>query len=129
LIKSGVPILQALDTVAKTAGNRVIEIAINQAKESIREGEKIAEPLKRSGVFPPMVTQMISVGEETGNLDTMLAKIADFYDTEVDSAVESLTAMMEPLIIVFLGVVVGGMVVALFLPMFEMGDMAGSAAD
>lgn len=129
LIKSGVPILQALDTVAKTAGNRVIEIAINQAKESIREGEKIAEPLKRSGVFPPMVTQMISVGEETGNLDTMLAKIADFYDTEVDSAVESLTAMMEPMIIVFLGVVVGGMVVALFLPMFEMGDMAGSAAD
>jgi len=129
LIKSGVPILQALDTVAKTAGNRVIEIAINQAKESIREGEKIAEPLKRSGVFPPMVTQMISVGEETGNLDTMLAKIADFYDTEVDSAVESLTAMMEPLIIVFLGVVVGGMVIALFLPMFEMGDMAGSAAD
>ena len=129
LIKSGVPILQALDTVAKTAGNRVIEIAINQAKESIREGERIAEPLKRSGVFPPMVTQMISVGEETGNLDTMLAKIADFYDTEVDSAVESLTAMMEPMIIVFLGVVVGGMVVALFLPMFEMGDMAGSAAD
>ena len=129
LIKSGVPILQALDTVAKTAGNRVIEIAINQAKESIREGEKIAEPLKRSGVFPPMVTQMISVGEETGNLDTMLAKIADFYDTEVDSAVESLTAMMEPLIIVFLGVVVGGMVIALFLPMFEMGDMAGSAGD
>ncbi len=125
LIKSGVPILQALETVAKTAGNKVVEKAINEAKESIREGERIAEPLKKSGVFPPMVVQMISVGEETGNLDTMLSKIADFYDTEVDQAVEGLTAMIEPLIIVVLGVVVGGMVVALFLPMFEMGSMAG----
>ncbi len=125
LIKSGVPILQALETVAKTAGNKVLEIAINDAKESIREGERISDPLKKSGVFPPMVTQMISVGEETGNLDTMLAKIADFYDTEVDQAVDGLTAMIEPIIIVVLGIVVGGMVVALFLPMFQMGEMAG----
>lgn len=119
LIRSGVPILQAMETVAKTAGNKLIEKTIMQARESIREGERIAEPLKKSGVFPPMVIQMISVGEETGALDSMLIKIADFYDKEVSAAIEGLTGMIEPLIIVFLAVVVGGMVVAMYLPMFE----------
>ncbi|MCS7185179.1 MAG: type II secretion system F family protein [bacterium] len=120
LVRSGVPILQAMETVAKTAGNKLIEKTIMEARESIREGERIAEPLKKSGVFPPMVVQMISVGEETGALDSMLIKIAEFYDKEVAAAIEGLTGMIEPLIIVFLGVVVGGMVVAMYLPMFEM---------
>lgn len=120
LVRSGVPILQAMETVAKTAGNKLIEKTIMEARESIREGERIAEPLKKSGVFPPMVVQMISVGEETGALDAMLIKIADFYDKEVSAAIEGLTGMIEPLVIVFLGVVVGGMVVAMYLPMFEM---------
>ncbi|MCS7151654.1 MAG: type II secretion system F family protein [Endomicrobia bacterium] len=119
LVRSGVPILQAMETVAKTAGNKLIEKTILEARESIREGERIAEPLKKSGVFPPMVVQMIAVGEETGALDTMLTKIADFYDSEVSAAIEGLTGMIEPLIIVFLAVVVGGMVVAMYLPMFE----------
>ncbi len=125
LVKSGVPILQALETVAKTAGNRLIEETILKARESIREGERIAEPLKKSGVFPPMVVQMISVGEETGQLDSMLIKIAEFYDKEVSNAVESLTGMIEPLIIVFLGLVVGGMVVAMYLPMFTIASAIG----
>ncbi|MEN3014159.1 MAG: type II secretion system F family protein [Endomicrobiia bacterium] len=126
LVKSGVPILQALETVAKTAGNKLIEKVIMEARQSIREGERISEPLKKSQVFPPMVIQMISVGEETGALDTMLTKIADFYDREVSAAIEGLTGMIEPLIIVFLGVVVGGMVVAMYLPMFEItSKMAG----
>lgn len=120
LIKSGVPILQAMDTVAKTAGNKVIEKSILEAKESIKEGERIAEPLKRSGVFPPMVIQMISIGEETGALDTMLTKVADFYDQEVESAVTGLTNMIEPLIIVLMAGVVGTIVVAMFLPMFSL---------
>ncbi len=119
LVKSGVAILQAMETVAKTAGNKLIEKTIMEARESIRGGERIAEPLKRSGVFPPMVVQMISIGEETGALDSMLTKIADFYDSEVSAAIEGLTGMIEPLIIVFLAVVVGGMVVAMYLPMFE----------
>ncbi len=119
LIHAGVPILQALETVAKTAGNKLIEKTILEAREAIREGERIAEPLKKSGVFPPMVIQMIAVGEETGALDAMLAKIADFYDREVADAVNGLAGMIEPLIIVFLAVVVGGMVVAMYLPMFE----------
>ncbi len=119
LIHAGVPILQALETVAKTAGNKLIEKTILEAREAIREGERIAEPLKKSDVFPPMVIQMIAVGEETGALDAMLAKIADFYDREVSDAVDGLAGMIEPLIIVFLAVVVGGMVVAMYLPMFE----------
>ncbi|OGS45661.1 MAG: hypothetical protein A2539_07245 [Elusimicrobia bacterium RIFOXYD2_FULL_34_15] len=127
LVKSGVPILQALDTVAQTAGNKIIERAILQAKESIREGEKIADPLKRSGVFPPMVIQMISVGEETGNLDTMLNKIADFYDQEVDVAVKGLTSMIEPIVICVMGIVIGAIVIAMFMPMFSLGGLAGSA--
>jgi type IV pilus assembly protein PilC len=126
LVKSGVPILQAMETVAKTAGNKLIEKSILEAKDSVREGERIAEPLKKKlDVFPPMVVQMISVGEETGQLDTMLIKIADFYDKEVSNAVEALTGMIEPLIIVFLGLVVGGMVVAMYLPMFEISSAIG----
>jgi type IV pilus assembly protein PilC len=124
LIKSGVPILQSLDTVGKTAGNRVIENAIAKARESIREGERMAEPLRKTNVFPPMVIQMIAIGEETGNLDTMLNKIADFYDSEVDTSVKALTSMMEPLIMVGMGVVVGGIVMAMFMPMFEMSSLA-----
>lgn len=124
LIKSGVPILQALDTVAKTAGNKVIENAILEAREAIREGERIADPLRRSAIFPPMVIQMISVGEETGNLDTMLSKISDFYDQEVDNAVKGLTSMIEPIIIVVMGLVIGSIVIAMFMPMFELGNLA-----
>lgn len=125
LVKSGVPILQAMDTVAKTSGNKVVEIAVLQARESIREGERIADPLKKSKVFPPMVMQMIAIGEETGNLDMMLAKIADFYDQEVDVAVAALTSMIEPLIIVGMGLVIGSIVIAMFMPMFELGNLAG----
>lgn len=123
LVKSGVPILEALETVAHTSGSRVIEMAVIDAKEAIREGEKIADPLGKSGVFPPMVMQMISVGEETGNLDAMLHKIADFYDAEVDTAVEGLTSMIEPLIIVFMGVVIGAIVIAMFMPIFNMSSL------
>jgi type IV pilus assembly protein PilC len=123
LIKSGVPILQALDTVAKTAGNRIVEGAIQMARESIREGEKIADPLRESGVFPPMVIQMISVGEETGNLETMLNKIADFYDQEVDTAVKAATSLIEPIIICVMGVVIGAIVICMFLPIFQMSSL------
>jgi type IV pilus assembly protein PilC len=123
LIKSGVPILQALDTVAKTAGNKVVEGAIMKARESIREGEKIADPLKLSGVFPPMVIQMISVGEETGNLEIMLTKIADFYDQEVDTAVKAMTSLIEPVIICVMGVVIGSIVICMFLPIFQMSSL------
>ncbi len=123
LVKSGVPILEALETVARTSGNRVVEKAVLDSKESIREGENIAKPLSESGVFPPMVMQMITVGEETGNLDTMLSKIADFYDAEVDTAVEGLTSMIEPIIIVVMGIVIGAIVIAMFMPIFQMGTM------
>ncbi len=123
LVRSGVPILEALDTVARTSGNRVVEGAVLNAKDAIREGEKIADPLGESGVFPPMVMQMISVGEETGNLDNMLIKIADFYDSEVDTAVNGLTSMIEPLIIVFMGVVIGSIVIAMFMPIFNMSSL------
>jgi len=125
LIKSGVPIIQSLDTVAKTSGNKIIEAAILTAREEVRKGEHIAEPLKKSGQFPSMVVQMIAIGEQTGNLDTMLAKIADFYDEEVDTAVKSLTSLIEPLVMVILGLVIGGIVIAMFMPMFEMGSLAG----
>lgn len=123
LIASGVPILSAMETVAKTSGNWAVEKAVMEAREAIREGEKIAEPIAASGIFPPMVTQMIKVGEETGNLDEMLTKIADFYDIEVDAAVKGMTALIEPMIMVFLGVVVGGIVIAMYLPIFSMGEM------
>jgi type IV pilus assembly protein PilC len=120
LVSSGVAILDGLEITARTAGNRVIHDAVMASRASIAGGATIAEPLKESGVFPPMVTQMINVGEQTGGLDDMLSKIADFYDDEVDTAVSSLTAVLEPIMIVVMGVVVGGMVVAMYLPMFDM---------
>ncbi len=126
LVSSGVPILDGLDIVAKTAGNAVVEEAIYKVRQSISEGKTIAEPLQQSGVFPPMVVQMIGVGEATGAMDAMLSKIADFYDDEVDDAVAALTAMMEPMLMVFLGVVVGGLVIAMYLPIFQIaGTVAG----
>ncbi|MDO8805408.1 MAG: type II secretion system F family protein [Elusimicrobiota bacterium] len=125
LIKSGVPILQGLETVAQTSGNKIIENAINASRDSIKEGGRISDPLKKANIFPPMVIQMISVGEETGGLDNMLNKIADFYDQEVDTAVKGLTSMIEPLIIIILGFVVGTIVIAMFMPMFALGDMVG----
>lgn len=120
LISSGVSILDGLEITAKTAGNRVIQDAIMASRSSIAGGDTISAPLAKSNVFPPMVISMIAVGEQTGRLDEMLAKIADFYDEEVDIAVSSLLALLEPLMIVFLGVVVGGMVVAMYLPIFDM---------
>ncbi len=120
LISSGVPILTGLEITARTSGNRVIQQAIMAARASIREGETISAPLKESKVFPPMVVQMISVGEETGALDDMLTRIADFYDSEVDTAVDALTSLIEPIMIVFMGGIVGGMVVAMYLPMFKL---------
>ncbi len=119
LLASGVSILDALDITAKTAGNMVIANAINRSVMAIAEGDTITGPLKESGVFPPMVTQMISVGEKTGGLDEMLNKIADFYDEEVDDAVSALTSIIEPIIIVFMGVVIGGILIAMYLPMFD----------
>ena len=125
LISSGVSILDGLEITAKTSGNRVIQDAIMESRASIAGGETIAAPLKKSNVFPPMVISMISVGEQTGGLDEMLTKIADFYDEEVDAAVSGLLALMEPVMIVFLGVVVGGMVIAMYLPIFDMVNAAG----
>lgn len=125
MLSSGVPILEALDICAKTSGNSVIERAINKASVSISEGRSISDPLLESKVFPSMVCQMISVGESTGALDVMLGKIADFYDEEVDVAVEGLTAMMEPVIMAILGVVVGGLVIAMYMPIFEMASHVG----
>ena len=125
MISSGVPILDGLDIVSKTAGNRTVEKAINQVRISISEGKTIAEPLKESGVFPAMVCQMIEVGEQSGAIDTMLSKIADFYDDEVDDAVGNLTAMMEPLLMLFLGTTVGGLVIAMYLPIFKLAGTVG----
>jgi type IV pilus assembly protein PilC len=120
LISSGVSILDGLEITAKTAGNRVIQDAIMQSRASIAGGDTISAPLAKSQVFPPMVISMIAVGEQTGGLDEMLSKIADFYDEEVDTAVSNLLSLLEPVMIVFLGVVVGGMVVAMYLPIFDM---------
>ena len=120
LIASGVPILSGLEIVARTAGNKIISEAIMTARTSIREGETVSAPLKASGVFPPMVVQMISVGEQTGALDEMLTKIAVFYESEVDTAVDTLTSVIEPVMIVVMGGIVGGMVVAMYLPMFKL---------
>ena len=125
LVSSGVPILDGLSIVSKTSGNRTIETAILNARSSIREGETIAEPLNRSGIFPPMVIQMISVGESTGALDSMLSKIADFYEEEVDVAVGNLTSLLEPFLMVFLGVVIGGVVISMYLPIFQMASAVG----
>jgi len=125
MISSGVPIMDGLEIVAKTAGNKIIEEAIYKVRQAISEGKTMAEPLSESGVFPPMVVQMISVGEATGAMDAMLNKIADFYDDEVDDAVGNLTAMMEPLLMVFLGTTVGGLVVAMYLPIFKLAGAVG----
>jgi type IV pilus assembly protein PilC len=122
LVSSGVPILDGLNIVSRTSGNRAIETAIMNARASIREGETIAEPLNRSGHFPPMVIQMIAVGESTGALDAMLSKIAEFYEDEVDVAVGNLTSLLEPLLMMFLGVVIGGVVIAMYLPIFNMAN-------
>ncbi|MET0152285.1 MAG: type II secretion system F family protein [Candidatus Binatia bacterium] len=121
LISSGVPILDALAITARTAGNRVVEKAVLATRISISEGKTIADPLTQSKVFPPMVCQMIAVGETTGALDAMLSKIAEFYEEEVDNAIANLTALMEPIVIVFLGVVIGGLVISMYLPIFQLG--------
>jgi type IV pilus assembly protein PilC len=120
LVSSGVSILEGLQITARTSGNRVIHDAVMASRASIAQGATISEPLKSSGVFPPMVVQMINVGEQTGGLDEMLSKIADFYDDEVDAAVSALTSVLEPIMIVVMGVVIGGMVVAMYMPMFDM---------
>jgi type IV pilus assembly protein PilC len=125
LISSGVAILDGLDITARTAGNKVVEHAVMRTRASISEGKTIAEPLKESGVFPPMVVQMIAVGEQTGALDAMLGKIADFYDEEVDTAVANLTSLLEPMLMVFLGVVIGGVVIAMYLPIFKLVTVVG----
>jgi type IV pilus assembly protein PilC len=123
LVKSGVSVLSALDIVSKTSGNKVVEEAVLNCSKSVRDGESIAQPLLRSGVFPPMVCRMISVGEQTGQLEKMLTKIADFYDEQVDAATSALTSMIEPLVIAFLGIVVGGIVISLFLPVFKISQL------
>ncbi|MEK7205885.1 MAG: type II secretion system F family protein, partial [candidate division NC10 bacterium] len=128
LISSGVGILDGLDITARTAGNKVVELAVQRTRASIAEGKTIAEPLKASGVFPPMVVQMIAVGEQTGALDAMLGKIADFYDEEVDTAVTNLTALLEPMLMVFLGIVIGGVVIAMYLPIFKLVTVVGKKA-
>jgi type IV pilus assembly protein PilC len=127
MISSGVPILEALDICGRTAGNKVIENAIGRVRESISEGRSISEPLLETGVFPEMVCQMINVGEATGALDVMLNKVADFYEDEVDQAVETLTSMLEPMIMVFLGVVIGGLVIAMYMPIFSMASNVGGS--
>jgi len=125
MLASGVAILEALDIVAKTAGNRSVEKAIYNVRSGIAEGRTMADPLQESGVFPPMVCQMIGVGESTGALDAMLEKIADFYDEEVDQAVDNLTSLIEPFMLVFLGATIGGLVVAMYLPIFKMAGAMG----
>lgn len=125
MMSSGVPILEGLSIVSKTAGNVIIEKALMETRKSIAEGKTIAEPLAATDIFPPMVVQMIAVGEATGALDTMLAKIADFYDDEVDAAVEAMTSLLEPFMMVFLGGVVGGMIIAMYLPIFKMASVVG----
>ena len=125
MLSSGVPIMEGLEIVARTSGNKTIEKAILKTKTSIGEGKTIAEPLGASGIFPPMVVQMISVGESTGALDSMLSKIADFFDDEVDASVAALTSLLEPLLMVFLGVTIGALVVAMYLPIFQMASVVG----
>ncbi|MBF0144409.1 MAG: type II secretion system F family protein [Magnetococcales bacterium] len=125
MVAAGTPILESLENVAKTSGNRIVEEAIMNSRSSISEGRTLTEPLANSGIFPTMVTSMISIGESTGSLEQMLEKIADFYEEEVDRAVDNLTALLEPIILVFLGVVIGGLVVAMYMPIFQMGSVVG----
>jgi type IV pilus assembly protein PilC len=125
LLTSGVPILEGLIIVARTAGNKIVEDAVLMTRQSVSEGKTLAEPLSKAKVFPAMVNQMIAVGEATGALDNMLNKIADFYDDEVDSAVAALTSMLEPLLMIFLGTTVGFVIIAMYMPIFQMGAMMG----
>jgi type IV pilus assembly protein PilC len=125
MMSSGVPILEGLSIVSKTSGNVVIEDALMKTRQSISEGQSISEPLTKTGIFPAMVVQMIAVGEATGALDSMLSKIANFYDDEVDVAVDAMTALLEPVMMVFLGGVVGGMIVAMYLPIFKLASVVG----
>jgi type IV pilus assembly protein PilC len=126
LIQSGVPILGALEIVSQTCGNRIVSKAIEAASQSVRQGETLGEPLASSGVFPPMVTRMVAIGEKTGALEALLEKISDFYDQQVKATVEALTSLIEPLMIAVMGVLVGGMVLAIFLPIFKMvGSLSG----
>lgn len=122
MLQAGVPIMSSLDIVASTAGNKVVEAAIIESRMAIAEGRPLTDPLLESGVFPPMVTQMIAIGEEAGALDAMLLKVADFYDDEVNAAVDAMTALIEPMLIVFLGVTVGTVVIAMYMPIFTMGE-------
>ena len=122
LISSGVPLIEGLEICARTSGNKIVELAVFRTIEAIKGGENIAGPLSRESIFPPMVIQMIDVGENSGSLDTMCHKVADFYDEEVDNAVDALTALLEPMLMVFLGIVVGFIVVAMYMPIFQLGD-------
>lgn len=123
LVKSGVPILNALEIVAKTSGNKAVEEVVLDCGKAVRDGEPIAQPLSKSRVFPPMVCRMIGIGEQTGKLEKMLSKIADFYESEVDAAVSGLTSMIEPLVIAFLGIIIGGIVISLFMPIFKITEL------
>jgi type IV pilus assembly protein PilC len=125
LVKSGVSVLNALDIVAKTSGNKVVEEAISNCRIAVRDGESIATPLSKGKVFPPLVCRMVGVGEQTGQLEKMLTKIADFYDDQVDTSVAGLTSLIEPLVIAILGVIIGGIVIALFLPIFKITELLG----
>jgi len=123
LSRTGVPVLQALDIVAQTSGNALVSQAVIDVQAAVRRGESLASPLERHEVFPPMVTHMMAVGEETGALDAMLGKVADFYDNEVDDTVTALTSLIEPLLIIVMGVVVGGILISLYLPMFNIANL------
>ncbi len=123
LVKSGVPILTALEIVAKTSGNVVVEDSVNSVRESVQRGESIADPMEKSGIFPPLVSRMVAVGEKSGELEKMLTKISDFFDEQVDAAVSGLTSLIEPLIIAFLGLVIGGVVLCMFLPIFKISSI------
>lgn len=125
MMSSGVPIIEGLGIVSKASGNKIVEAALLKTRQSIGEGRTIAEPLAETNIFPSMVVQMIAVGEATGALDAMLSKIADFYDDEVDTAVEAMTALLEPIMMVFLGGIVGGMIIAMYLPIFKMASIVG----
>jgi type IV pilus assembly protein PilC len=125
LLRAGVNIIYSLEITAKSSGNKIVEEAVLRVRDSIKEGESIASPLRESAIFPSMVVRMIDIGERTGALDEMLVKIADYYEEQVDIAVAGLTSLMEPLIICFLGVVVGGIVISMFLPMFQLGSIVG----